>query len=320
MKAAVYYQYGPPEVIQVKDVPKPVPEDNQVLIKVVATTVSRTDCARLRADFFIMRLFTGLIKPRNPILGTDFAGTVTGLGKSVTSFEIGDRVFGFSDLGLNSQAAYLVCGIENFTSHMPINVSFQEAVASVEGAHYAINFINKVRLKAGQKVLVNGASGAIGSALVQLLVYQGLEVTATCNSTCVDWLSSIGINQVIDYQKEDFTKLEETFDYVFDAVGKSNFGKCKPLLKEKGIYISSELGPRGQNPFLSILGLVKRGKKVKFPFPHDIKGSLEMIKKMTEEGKFKPLIDREYPLTNISEAFTYVETGQKSGNVILNIS
>ncbi|MCL6258840.1 NAD(P)-dependent alcohol dehydrogenase [Aquiflexum sp. TKW24L] len=203
---------------------------------------------------------------------------------------------------------------------MPKNVSFQQAAASAEGVHYAINFINKVKLKAGQRVLVNGASGSIGSAMVQLLVYYGLEVTATSNSACMDWISSKGIHLVIDYEKEDFTKLEETFDYVFDAVGKSTFGKCKPLLKENGIYISSELGPKAQNPILSLLGLVKSGKKVKFPFPHDIKGSLEMIKRITEEGKFDPLIDKEYALPDISEAYTYVETGQKSGNVILNIT
>ncbi|MCS4433007.1 NAD(P)-dependent alcohol dehydrogenase [Aquiflexum gelatinilyticum] len=319
MKAAVYYQYGPPELIQVKEIPKPIPNDDEVLVRVHATTVNRTDCAILRAHPFIMRFFTGLTKPSNPILGTDFAGMVEGLGNSVKGFKIGDRIFGFTDQGMSSQAEYLVCKTEKFISHMSKNVSFQQAAASIEGAHYAINFINKVKLEKGQRAFVNGASGAIGSAMVQLLKYQGLHVTATCTYKNLGLISSLGVDKVIDYEKEDFTLIGETFDYVFDAVGKSSFGKCKPILKPKGIYISSELGPKNQNPILALVTPLMGGKQVKFPFPSDIKTSLALMKKMMEEGKFMPLIDREYSFDDISKAYAYVETGQKTGTVTINL-
>jgi len=320
MNAAVYYQYGSPEVIRVEELPKPVPKDQEILIRVYATTVNRTDCARLRADPFIMRFFTGLIKPINPILGTDFAGVVEAIGKSVIKFKIGDKVFGLNDQGMSSQAEYMVCGNEKFVSHMPKNASFQQAAASAEGAHYAINFINKVRLEKNQRAFVNGASGAIGSAMVQLLKYHGLHVTATCSHKNLGLVASLGVDNVIDYENQDFLAIGETFDFVLDAVGKSTFGECKTLLNPAGIYISSELGPKNQNPFLALVTPLTGGKQVKFPFPHDIKASLALIKMMMEEGKFEPLIDREYPLADIANAYAYVETGQKTGNVIINLS
>lgn len=319
MKAAVYYEYGTPEVIRVEELPKPVPNDNEILIRVLATTVNRTDCARLRAVPFIMRFFTGLTKPSNPILGTDFAGVVEGVGKSVTSFKIGDQVFGLNDQGMASQAEYMVCGNFKFISHMPKSASFRQAAASAEGAHYAINFINKVKLEKEQRAFVHGASGAIGSALVQLLKYYGLHVSATCSHKNLGLVASLGVDQVLDYEKEDFTAIGETFDFVFDAVGKSTFGECKVLLKPAGTYISSELGPKNQNPFLALVTPLTGGKQVKFPFPYDIKESLTLVKKMMEEGRFEPLIDREYALADISKAYTYVETGQKTGNVIINL-
>ena len=320
MKAAVYYRYGPPDVIEIKEMTKPIPKDEEVLIRVIATTVNRTDCALLRAKPFIMRFFTGLTKPSNPILGTDFAGVVEEVGKSVDKFQIGDRVFGFNDQGIKSQAGFMACKQHGPIFKIPENTSFKEAAASIEGGHYAINFINKVKLKKGQRAFVNGASGAIGSALVQLLLFHGVSVSATSNRQSMDWIASLGVQNVIDFEKEDFTSQAETFDYMFDAVGKSTFGKCKTLLKPNGVYISSELGPWSQNIFLSLIGLVKSGKKVKFPFPHDVKASLKLLAKLISEGKFKPLIDREFPLSDISKAYTYVETGQKSGNVIINVS
>jgi NADPH:quinone reductase-like Zn-dependent oxidoreductase len=320
MKAAVYYEYGSPEVIRVEELPKPVPKENEVLVRVYATTVNRTDCAKLRAEPFIMRFFTGLTKPSNPVLGTDFAGIVEAVGKSVSSFKIGDKVFGLNDIGMSSQAEYLVCSADKSISHMAMSVSFQQAVASAEGAHYAINFINKVNLEKGQRAFVNGASGAIGSAMVQLLKYHDLHVSATCSHKNLGLVASLGVDNVIDYENEDFRSIGETFDYVFDAVGKSTFGECKILLKSTGTYISSELGPKNQNPFLALVTPFTGGKQVKFPFPSDIKRSLALVKKMMEEGRFEPLIDREYPLADIAKAYAYVETGQKTGNVIINIS
>jgi NADPH:quinone reductase-like Zn-dependent oxidoreductase len=267
-----------------------------------------------------MRFFTGLVKPSNPVLGTDFAGVIESFGKSVSGFNIGDKVFGFNDQGMKSQAEFMVCNEKGTISHIPNNASFQQVAACAEGAHYAINFINKVKLEKGQRAFVNGASGAIGSALVQLLKYHGLYVAATSSQKSLDLVASLGVDHIIDFEKEDFTAIGETFDYVFDAVGKSTFGKCKTLLKPNGIYISSELGPWAQNIFFSLLGLIKSGKKVKFPFPHDVRGSLAMVKKLMEEDKFKPFIDKEFTLADISKAYTYVETGQKSGNVIVNVS
>lgn len=319
MKAAVYYEYGNPDVIRVEDLTKPVPADNEILIRVLVTTVNRTDCARLRAVPFIMRFFTGLTRPSNPVLGTDFAGVVEEVGRSVTAFRIGDQVFGLNDQGMGSQAEFMVCGNFKFISHMPKSASFRQAAASAEGAHYAINFINKVKLEKDQRVFVHGASGAIGSAMVQLLKYQGLHVTATCSHKNLGLVASLGVDQVIDYEKEDFRAIGETFDYVFDAVGKSTFGECKVLLKPTGTYISSELGPKNQNPLLALVTPLTGGKQVKFPFPYDIKESLSLIKKMMEEGKFEPLIDREYSLADIAKAYAYVETGQKTGNVIINL-
>lgn len=319
MKAAVYYEYGNPDVIRVEDLTKPVPADNEILIRVLVTTVNRTDCARLRAVPFIMRFFTGLTRPSNPVLGTDFAGVVEEVGRSVTAFRIGDQVFGLNDQGMGSQAEYMVCGNFKFISQMPKSASFRQAAASAEGAHYAINFINKVKLEKDQRAFVHGASGAIGSAMVQLLKYHGLHVTATCSHKNLGLVASLGVDHVIDYEKEDFRAIGQTFDYVFDAVGKSTFGECKVLLKPTGTYISSELGPKNQNPLLALVTPLTGGKQVKFPFPYDIKESLSLIKKMMEEGKFEPLIDREYSLADIAKAYAYVETGQKTGNVIINL-
>ncbi len=319
MKAAVYEKYGSPDVLQIKEVQKPTPKDHEVLIKVYATTVNRTDCAMLRAKPFIMRFFTGLLKPKNPILGTDLAGKIEAVGKDVMSLKVGDKVFGFDDSGVSSHAQYTTLSEDNSLTIMPNNLSYEQAAASIEGAHYAINFINKVDLESGKKVLVNGATGAIGSAAVQLLKYYGANVTAVCNGQHADLVRSLGANEVIDRVKEDFTKSNEKFDIVFDTVGKSTFFECKPLLRPRGVYMSSELGPMVQNPFLALITPLFGGKKVKFPMPTDRKGSVRFIKKLSEEGKFKAVIDRKYPLEKIAEAFSYVETGQKIGNVVITL-
>ena len=318
MKAAVYEKYGSPGVLMIKNVEKPAPKDNEILIRVYATTVNRTDLAMLRAKPFIMRFFTGLFKPNKQILGTDFAGKIEGIGKGVSLLKVGDRVFGFDDRGVSSHAQYMTLP-EDKALTIPNNITYERAAASLEGAHYAYNFINKVNLKSGQKILVNGATGAIGSAMVQLLNYYGANVTATCNTKNMELVKSIGTNKVIDYTKEDFTKSNEKFNFVFDAVGKSSFAKCKPLLESGGIYISSELGWMAQNPCLALMAPIMGDKKVKFPFPADCVRSVRLIKKLTEEGKFKAVIDRKYPLEEIAEAYRYVETGEKTGNVVITM-
>jgi NADPH:quinone reductase-like Zn-dependent oxidoreductase len=323
MKAIVYTQYGPPEVLQLKEVEKPVPKENEVLVRVQVTTVNRTDCANLTAKPFIMRFSLGLFKPKNSILGTEFAGDIEAVGKAVTSFKVGDKVFGFDDGGISSYAEYLVVSEDKAMTTMPKDITYEQAAACVEGTHYAYNFINKVGLKSVHKVLVNGASGGIGSAMVQLLKYFSAEVTGVCNTKNIELVKSLGASRVIDYTKEDFTIDDEKYDFVFDSVGKSSYGKCKALLKPGGVYISSELGWMAQNLFFALITAIfgslpgQTGKKVKFPYPPNIKRSVLLVKKLIEEGKFRSVIDRSYPLEQIAEAFRYVLKGQKTGNVVI---
>ena len=323
MKAIVYEKYGPPDILQLKEVEKPIPKDNEVLVRIYATTVNRTDCATIRAKPFFARLFTGMFKPKKQIPGTEFAGKIEEIGKNVKSLKVGDKVFGFDDQGSGSHAQYMTLSEDKALTTIPRNITYEQAAASTEGAHYAYNFIKKVNIISGQKILVNGATGAIGSAAVQLLKYFDVNVTAVCNTENIELVKSLGANKVIDYTKEDFTKDEEKYNFVFDAVGKSSFAKCKPLLQSGGIYISSDLGYMAQNVFLPLITPIIKpmigNKKTVFPIPTDIRGSILLIKKLIEQGKFKTVIDRKYPLEQIVEAYKYVETGQKTGNVVITV-
>jgi NADPH:quinone reductase-like Zn-dependent oxidoreductase len=322
MKAIVYTRYGSPDVLQLKEVEKPAPKDNEVLIRVHATTVNRTDYATIGGIPFFARLLTGVFKPRKKIPGTEFAGEIEAVGKSVSSLEVDDRVFGFNDQGSGSHAQFMTIS-EDKAVTMPSDMTYEQAAPSTEGAHYAYNFIKRVNMKSGQRVLVNGATGAIGSAAVQLATYFGAEVAAVCNTENLGLVRSLGAYKVIDYTKEDFTKDEEKYDLVFDTVGKSSFAKCRPLLRSGGIYISSDLGYRAQNVFLPLITPIIKpligNKKTAFPYPTDIRGSILLIKKLIEEGRFKAVIDREYPFEQIVEAYRYVGTGQKTGNVVITV-
>jgi NADPH:quinone reductase-like Zn-dependent oxidoreductase len=317
MKAAIRTKYGDPSVLSIENVEKPTPKDNEVLVKIHATTISRTDMGVLLGAPFVFRFFTGLTKPRYQTTGTDFAGQIESVGKNVTDFKAGDRVWGFLDHGLPTHAEYAALSADIPIIKIPMDWDYKSIVACAEGAHYARNFINKVNLKAGQNTVVYGATGAIGSALVQMLKHFGLYVTAVCATPHLDLVKSLGADKVRDYLKEDFTDDDISYDYVFDAVGKSAFGICKPLLKPKGIYISSELGPNNENLYLPLITPLLGGKKVIFPMPFDIKASLKFMNQLIEMGHFKPVIDRVYPLDDIAEAFRYVLTGQKIGNVII---
>lgn len=267
-----------------------------------------------------MRLFTGFSKPRIPTTGTDFAGVVVKTGENIKGYIPGDRIFGFNDMGLSSHAEYLVIDDKKVFSHIPDKIDDDVAVASLEAAHYAINMINKVTLKPGAKVMVNGGTGGIGSALIQFLKYHGAYVAATCRTANIDTVRSLGADKVIDFTREDFTMDEEKYDFVFDAVGKSTFGKCKRLLLYRGVYISSELGPNAQNPFLALITPLMRGKKVIFPIPVKLEETVSFVKDLLKQGKFMPLIDRKYTLNQVAEAFRYVGTGEKIGNVILEMN
>lgn len=319
MKAAVQTRYGPPEVVRIAEVDKPTTKDNEVSVKVHATTVNRTDSACRAAKPFFMRFFTGLIRPRATILGNEFSGVVEGVGSGVTSFEVGDKVFGYNEGPFGAHAEYMSIPERGSLAIMPANLTYEDAAPSTEGSHYALSQIRAAKVQSGQDVLVNGATGAIGSAAVQLLKSLGANVTAVCGTDHVELVRGLGADRVIDYTAEDFTRDKQTYDVVLDAVGKSSFGRCKRLLKPSGIYLSSELGPLAQNPFLALITPLLRGKKVLFPIPKHDQEMVRYFKDLIESGKFKPVVDRTYPLDQIVEAYRYVATGQKIGNVVISV-
>ncbi len=320
MKAATYTKYGPPEVVQLTEVAKPIPQDNEILIKVYAGTVNRTDSGFRSAEYFISRFWTGVFKPKHPVLGCEFAGIVEEIGTNVTSFKIGDQVFGYNDKTCGGHGEYLTIAEKDAVTHLPNNITFIEAAPITEGAHYALNDIRASKIKAGENALVYGATGAIGSAAVQLLKHFGVKVTAVANTKNIELARSLGADEVIDYQTQDFTKTETKFHFIFDAVGKSSFKQCKPLLTAKGIYISTELGKNAENVFYALTTPIKGGKKVLFPIPTINKEDLKFLKELVEKGEYKPVIDRQYNLDQIIEAYKYVESGQKTGNVVITLS
>jgi len=320
MRAIIHTEYGPPEVVTLTEVDKPAPKDNEILIKVYATTVNRTDCGFRSAEYFISRFFSGLFKPKNKTLGNEFAGVIEAIGKDVTLFTIGDKVFGYNDKTFGAHAEYMTMAEKEAITTMPSNLAYEEAAPITEGAHYALCDIRAAKIKEGQNVLIYGATGAIGSAAVQLVKHFGAKVTAVCNTKNVELVKSLGADLVIDYTKQDFTKTHQTFDFVFDAVGKSSFGKCKPLLNKKGIYISTEPGKNSENIFLALTTPMFSKKKVLFPIPTIRKEDVIFLKELVETGKYKPVIDRQYRLEQIVEAYKYVESGQKTGNVVITLN
>lgn len=323
MKAAVRTQYGSPKVLQMIEVDRPVPDAGEVLVKVHATSVNRTDCHNLDATPFFMRLVLGLVRPKKPIPGTSFAGEIVEVGTRISSFKPGDKVFGFDDEVASAHAEYLTTTEDKLVT-IPDNIGYAEAAVSPEGMHYALNFINKVDLKPGDKVLVYGASGAIGSAGVQLLKHFGAEVTAVCSGRNTEVVKSLGADRVIDYTKEDFTNDTQRYAFIMDAVGKISFFKCKKLLQSGGVFASSDLGFLAQNMYLPLLSPLLKllfGKRYTiFPLPVNIKRSLLLLQQLMADRKFKPLIDRKYPLDEIQVAYQYVEKGHKTGNVAINVT
>lgn len=320
MRAARRERYGSAEVIHVADVDTPAPGENDLLIRVHAASVSRTDCALLAASPFILRFFTGLLRPKNPTLGTDFAGRVEAVGARVRDFKVGDSVWGINDMGASSHAQYLVISTADAVALMPPGLSFAEAAAIIEGAWYAYSIIDKVDFGSTRQVLINGATGAIGAALLQLTVHLGAVVTAVGNGKNLELLRSLGASRVIDYEQQDFTRDEQQYDYVFDAVGKSSFGACKQLLKRDGVYVSTELGPACQNPLLALLAPLSRGKRVVFPIPIGRKALLEVLRPLAAERRVRAVIDRSFTLEQIREAYVYVASGQKTGSVLLQLA
>jgi NADPH:quinone reductase-like Zn-dependent oxidoreductase len=320
MRAVVDKKYGPPEVAQITEIPVPVPGDHDLLIKVFASTVNRTDAGFRSASYFISRFWTGLFRPKHQVLGCEFSGIVEETGKQVTIFKKGDRVFGYNDKTCGGHGEYLTISENDAVATLPGNINIYEAAPLTEGAHYALVDIRASKIEKGQHALVYGATGAIGTAAVQLLKHFGVQVTAVCNTKNVALIKSLGADKVIDYQTEDFTRTAIKFHFIFDAVGKSSFGQCKPLLTEKGVYISTELGKNAANVFLALTTKLRDGKKVLFPIPSICKDDILFLKALVEKGEFKPVIDRYYQLEQITEAYKYVESGQKTGNVVLKIA
>ena len=320
MKAAVRTKYGLPGELSIKEIAKPTPAENEILIKVHASTVNRSDCHVLSGRPLFMHLFTGFFKPKQSIIGSDFTGEVEAVGSSVQAFKPGDKIMGFGGVfGCGAHAQYFILPESKAVEYMilkPEQLSYEQAAACLEGSFYAASGINQLKPKPGQKALVYGATGAIGTAYVQFFKYYDVYVTAVCEGVHTELMKSLGADKVIDYKTHDFTKDNEQYDYVFDAVGKSNFFKCKPLLNNKGQFASSAgLG----NIFLAMITPLFGGKKVLFQAPKNIAGELSFIKELVEKGKYKPVIDRKYPLEKIAEAYIYVASGQKIGNVIITM-
>jgi NADPH:quinone reductase-like Zn-dependent oxidoreductase len=320
VRAAVSTRYGPPDVVRLADVPEPRITAEQVLVRVAVTTVNRTDCGFRGAHPFVVRAFAGLRRPRVGVWGTEFAGTVAKIGDRVGSFAVGDRVFGYAEDTFGAHAEYLAVPADGPIAPVPDGLTFEQAAPSTEAAHYALFDIRAAGIVAGQDVLVHGATGAIGSAAVQLLAHLGARVTATCDTAHLDLVRGLGADRVIDRTVEDFTQDTHTYDVVFDAVGKSSFRRCRRLLRPRGRYLSSDLGPYAQNPPLALATRLLPGRRVQLPIARKRdRAAVQYIAELLSSGAFRPVIDRSYPLEHIVDAYRYVETGQKVGNVLVTV-
>jgi NADPH:quinone reductase-like Zn-dependent oxidoreductase len=318
MRAIVYTRYGPPEVLQLKEVEKPIPKDNEVLIRIRATTVNRTDCGFRKPEYgLIIRVIHGLFRPRKTVLGSELAGEIEAVGKAVTTFTKGDQVFGLSASKFGAHAEYICLPENGSIAKKPINMSFEEAAAVCDGLMLGVNYIRSIDFGKAKTILINGASGSIGSACLQLAKHYGATITAVCNTKNIELVNSLGADKVIDYAKDDFTRDDQQYDVVIDAVGKSSFFRCRRLLKPGGVYFSTDLGFLAQNVFLPLLTPIFSSRRVKFPIPKNSKEDIVFFKELIEARRYRAVIDRRYPLDQIVDAAKYVETGQKAGNVVV---
>ena len=330
MKAIVYTEYGPPEVLQLKEVEKPTPKDNEVLIRVYATSAKYGDIVARNfgnispSKFFmpfpfwlIGKLTFGLRKPKITVLGAELAGEVEALGKDVKSFKQGDQVFGYPGQRMGAYAEYRCMPEDGCVGIKPANMTYEEAAVVPYGALMALDLQRKVNIQSGQKVLINGASGGIGSAMVQLAKYYGAEVTGVCGTPRLEFVKSLGADKVIDYTEEDFTQNGETYDLILDVLGKSSFSRCKGSLKQHGRYVLTSFKMRDVLDMLlsSAIGSKKVNCVILVAKPED----LIVTKELIEAGKFKAVIDKSFPLEQTAEAHRYMESGQKKGNVVITV-
>jgi NADPH:quinone reductase-like Zn-dependent oxidoreductase len=325
MRAVVHTAYGPPDELQLRDVEKPVPNEDEVLIRIYATTVTSSDCNVRNLTFaptwsvLPMRMQFGLRKPKIDRLGIDLAGEVEAVGKAVTRFKTGDQVFGRPEPALGAHAEYICIPEDGVLTTKPADMTWEEAACLPLAGNTALYFVRDLgKIQAGQKVLINGASGAIGTFAVQLAKYYGAEVTGVCSAANVEMVKSLGADRVIDYTKEDFAKSGETYDVILDVVGKTSFSRCKDSLKKEGLYLATL-------PTMAIIfqtlwtGLVG-GKKVKFGDAVGKRENLVFLGELAEAGKLKAVIDRRYPLEQTAEAFRHAETGHKKGNIVITVA
>jgi NADPH:quinone reductase-like Zn-dependent oxidoreductase len=324
MRAVVYDRYGPPTVLRLEEVPRPVPRDDEVLVRVHATTVTRTDCATREANrrsglaaTAFSRLAFGVRRPRRRILGSQLAGAVEAVGAAVTEFTVGDHVFGSSGFKFGAHAEFVCLREGSALAHLPAGVTFDEAAAVCDGGLNALTSLRRVGLGNGQRILIYGASGSIGTAAVQLASDFGADVTAVCSTRHVDLVRSLGADRVIDYTQEDFTQSGEMYDVIFDAVGKHSFRRSRGSLKPGGTFIATD---GFVNLMLAWWTSRVGDKRVVFPFPRQTKENVRFLKERIEARRYRAVIDRRYPLVDVVEATRYVETERKTGNVVLTVS
>jgi NADPH:quinone reductase-like Zn-dependent oxidoreductase len=320
MRAAIAVRYGPPEVVEIREVPRPVPTADELLVKVHAATVNRTDCGFRAAHPWFIRVFTGILRPKRQVLGNEFAGVVESAGAAVDRFAVGDRVFGYDDSSFGAHAEYMTISQDAAVSTMPDGWDFEAIAPATEGSHYALANLRAAYVGEGDEVLVYGATGAIGFAAMQIATSLGARVTAVCDTARVDLVSGLGAHRVVDRTTTDFTADEQRYDLVFDAVGKCSYRQCRHLLKPRGIWTSTDLGPFSLNPLLVQATRWSRGRRVLFAFPTIDREMVEYRKGLMESGQFTPMIDRTYDLSDVVEAYRYVETQQKTGNVVITIA
>jgi NADPH:quinone reductase-like Zn-dependent oxidoreductase len=323
MKAIVCTKYGSPDVLELKEVAKPVPGDNEVLIRVLAASVTAADSMIRTGTPYYGRLFIGLVKPNKPIPGTGFAGVVEAVGKEVKLFKNGEPVFGETGLGFSANAEYVCLPQDGVLAKLPTSMTYEEAAPVCDGALTSLNFLKDVgKIQRGQRVLINGASGSLGSSAVQIAKYFGAHVTGVCSTANLDMVKSLGADKVIDYTKEDFTRASQAYDIIFDTVGKNSFSRCKDSLKDNGVYLSPVLG---LSLLLQMIWTSKLGsRKAKFSASglrpaSELRILLNELKEPIEAGKIKSIIDRCYELEQTAEAHRYVDTGHKRGNVIITM-
>ncbi len=322
MKAVVCTKYGPPEVLQLREVAKPVPRDNEVLIKVHAAGVSATDPTFRKGEPFIARFFVGLTKPKNPIPGCELAGEIESTGKDVTRFKKGDQVFGATGTSYGAQAEYKCLPEDAALAMKPANMTYEEAVTVSDGGLGALSFLRRGKVRSGQQVLINGASGSVGTFGIQLAKHFGAEVTGVCSTANLELVKSLGADKVIDYTSEDFTRTGQAYDFIFDAVGKSSFSRCRGSLKKGGAYLATVPSPGftfqllwtsifgSKKAVMTAPGLMKPGERTK---------DLVFLRGLIEAGELKAVIDKRYRMEQIADAHRYVEKGHKKGNVVITM-